>query len=790
MDRTRLIALVAGLAVAVVVLVLLSRGSPPGFEHGDGDREGRPDTPEEVAPGPEKPESGGPSVEKPEGPALLVAVTGPDGRPLGGAGVILARDGRPVGRGTTAGDGSVTLRAPGGEGEVVVLPGWAPPRRQAASLEAGRVDVVIPAGSAIEGRVLEDGEPPAEPLELMAWSRERFEGFEKAPQPFRGETRTSTLVTRTGLDGTFAFRGLPPAWTAFVVVPRSHVLVDPAGNGRSLTVEAPTSNLLVRVRRLAVLTARFVNPDGSPAVGAEANLRHASGSSGASADAEGRIRILLPLPPVEEARLVATDGDRIVSREWHLTPKQLSSDLDLGDLKLPGRRRVVLLVRDRKGSPVAAARAVAESEEHARPVGPSGAEGELRILLSEADPRVRVAAPGHGFARLVVPEGEGPHPVTLPGGNALTVRFEERNGKPPAAPLWVRVEGEVPLFAWGEEGPDPLATVPGPRPDMWGRGDDGEYARLLVRGGRFRLDGLAPGRVVTIRATDPVTRAVVAKEEVTLGAAEHREITVPLEGVLRTLVGKVVDEDGAPVAGAIVLATVSERGGLRAKAGADGSFEIPGLRVDRVHLRVERYGHAPVERADLVLPDGERTIEIVLPPGRTVRVEVVDAAGASVEPAEVGATAEGLTEPFDGLDEKPGTYVLKDLPPGRVTLFALFAGRRIEVEHDTATAKARIVVPRTGSLAVRIPFPLEKPIIHRIRLEPVEGGTEVSEDVDVDGKKDRTIVVPAVLPGRYRIRLEVLDDDAESEEDVWEKVADGPEATVRVGVRATAEITR
>ena len=55
-------------------------------------------------------------------------------------------------------------------------------------------------------------------------------------------------------------------------------------------------------------------------------------------------------------------------------------------------------------------------------------------------------------------------------------------------------------------------------------------------------------------------------------------------------------------------------------------------------------------------------------------------------------------------------------------------------------------------------------------------------------RADWRIALPAVLPGSYRVHLEFLDTEAESDEDVYRPLGEVPRVEVRPGETVTVEL--
>ncbi|HEU4412504.1 MAG TPA: sigma-70 family RNA polymerase sigma factor [Polyangiaceae bacterium] len=205
------------------------------------------------------------------------------------------------------------------------------------------------------------------------------------------------------------------------------------------------------------------------------------------------------------------------------------------------------------------------------------------------------------------------------------------------------------------------------------------------------------------------------------GVVSSRELTIRLPrgdagpGPRReALAGRVVDEAGEPVAGALVRGEPEADGGSPPEptlTDAAGRFAFPALAAGAYRLLVARGGGVP--RAFAGQRTGETGARLVLRRGGAVEGRVVRAAGGEPVPSFTLF----LTEPL-GLGRRPvnvravvdpeGRFRLDDVPEGPYHLLALAAGfgasaeRPLRVSAGEASAPSDLALPDGGSLRGRV----------------------------------------------------------------------------------------
>jgi Carboxypeptidase regulatory-like domain len=214
------------------------------------------------------------------------------------------------------------------------------------------------------------------------------------------------------------------------------------------------------------------------------------------------------------------------------------------------------------------------------------------------------------------------------------------------------------------EGAEIVVAAADPLPFLGKTGEDG----------RARIDRLGPGPyVVRVSASgyDDVVRSGVT--------VENGPLRVKLER-LGALVVRVIGTDGAPAAGAEVLAAgtglwpprsaiTDDLGIVRVAGLAEGAFDLKARRGDAV---------SPTEIAVRLKRGEERHVELVLEPGRHVLVKVTDGEGpdAPVVPgASVLLVEHGLSSfPLQGKTNDKGVVSLGPIADERASVSARAPG--------------------------------------------------------------------------------------------------------------------
>ncbi|MBX7077690.1 MAG: carboxypeptidase regulatory-like domain-containing protein [Nannocystaceae bacterium] len=231
---------------------------------------------------------------------------------------------------------------------------------------------------------------------------------------------------------------------------------------------------------------------------------------------------------------------------------------------------------------------------------------------------------------------------------------------------------------------------------------------------------------------------------------------------LARLRGRVVDEAGAPIAGARVAVVPGPPRTVPALAPStrtdhDGAFEL--LPIDAVATDViaTRAGLAPA-RAWAVPPD-TRDLVLVMPRGATITGALHDGDGASVSPAEVlavldprGATPETLAR-VEVLD---GRYALEGLPSGLYDVIAQAPGLAPATARDVVVdgvtpARVDLVLPQGATIHGRVHDGAAGLSGAWVALDGVDGGARTFHFGATTTDADGGFALSGLLPGRHSL---------------------------------------
>ncbi|MBW1874832.1 MAG: carboxypeptidase regulatory-like domain-containing protein [Deltaproteobacteria bacterium] len=225
--------------------------------------------------------------------------------------------------------------------------------------------------------------------------------------------------------------------------------------------------------------------------------------------------------------------------------------------------------------------------------------------------------------------------------------------------------------------------------------------------GSFSFRGVRGGVSVTALPYD----LPPARESLDVGDEELVTIELALSRALYTLRGRVVDEGGFGVGGALLTVSAkSPQTPIRrtAKSDADGSFSVPALPEPPFDLSAEHPGFSQAILADI---DSMDDVRVVMSAGVTFLGEVLDDWTGDA----LGSVQVRLDGPAkrDTMTRSDGTFVFRRTPTGTYD---------ISFSHPSYEPQSRRVV-------LEPPHYVDRPQeLATVRLEP--GGTVVGEVLD------------------------------------------------------------
>jgi len=468
---------------------------------------------------------------------------------------------------------------------------------------------------------------------------------------------TGEVVARAeaGEDGAYEVRGLPAgryevrARQGEDVGTRQTVDLLPEGRRVRLALALPDGRFTLR--------GRLLHADGTPWEGylliePETNTLDASWRVDRPLDAEGRFTIAgLPRGPL---RVSATQfGTLSVTRYRSLSVPHEGEwtwvvDQGLGSVE-------ARVVDAAEGTPVGGAPWMVlhyRTSSMLLACGRTDAEGRCRLPYVEnwEYSNFAVSAPGYVPAR-----------ASTPWEDPLVLRLERA----------ARVEGRVTDAGTGH-------PVPGARVCLVGEDERSRGTAITDAEGRYALDGLPEGRCVLYAVgsgwvsveIDDGVRAAAGALTVQLGGGRTTRRDLHVRRAPRIL-GRVLDADGTPVAGALVeaslhqrqpplvvaqlaalgaagfgelLSPVAEQMAAETTSREDGVYVLDGLTPGLAYtVGAAAPQRHPVASERLVVPaTGVQRLDLTFPPPRWLEVQVVDAwSGDPVRGASVSHTGTG-----------------------------------------------------------------------------------------------------------------------------------------------------
>ncbi len=228
---------------------------------------------------------------------------------------------------------------------------------------------------------------------------------------------------------------------------------------------------------------------------------------------------------------------------------------DLGDIPVKGARRVVVVVTDTEGNPIAGARAMPEDESSLSPES----DDQGRITWTGCPlsaQRLQVAALGFAPAWVSLRDDDAPTEVRLEASNRLRIRVIDDEGRP-IPELTTLLEFSTMPFIHGSDGyPSALcARLMGfPPLPRTARSSYDRLRRPTDDEGRVEWGWLRPDVPVTVTVLDALKRVIASQAPLLLGATESRDLVFEMKSDhARSVEVQVQGADGAPAPGVLVM---------------------------------------------------------------------------------------------------------------------------------------------------------------------------------------------------------------------------------------------
>ncbi|MHC4829452.1 MAG: carboxypeptidase regulatory-like domain-containing protein, partial [Planctomycetota bacterium] len=427
--------------------------------------------------------------------------------------------------------------------------------------------------------------------------------------------------------------------------------------------------------------------------GTEGGERHAAGTT---TDEEGRYAIDHLRPG--RYYVVASDGEHAEAvRSLHVR----EGDSKKVDLALDKGRSIKGTVVDPEKKPLAGIlvsmvyperQATTDAEGRFELGGIGRRQGGAELVATDPSGRMgyQKASSGGGRRR----GGRGDIEIVMHPAARIEGTLVQAGGEGP-------IDGTVELHSLGAQGGGFFGA-------MFGGGGSSTPNQFDAPGGRFAIDGLPQGRY-RLYGSAPGMATGYADAQVAPGQTETVEITI---GVGGTIVGRVVDLNGAPIPGAVVaeiadsaltgsmppermlelqLAAVDDvapetlnqgarfpwlPGAVFTSTDASGGFRIADVPAGRRRL-ICAHENFVVENRALDVPDGqEAQIELRLSSGGGITGTVFDETGAPLAGASLVASIPMMTGRTIDTDDQ-GQYEVRGLPDGNYMVM-LMTSRKIE----------------------------------------------------------------------------------------------------------------
>jgi protocatechuate 3,4-dioxygenase beta subunit len=266
--------------------------------------------------------------------------------------------------------------------------------------------------------------------------------------------------------------------------------------------------------------------------------------------------------------------------------------------------------------------------------------------------------------------------------------------------------------------------------------------------GRYLLDGLDTG-LHTVWAVQG-QRRTRAKIEIEPGV---NRLDLTFQRETRTEVsGRVLDDRGAPVAGAKVELIPGAGGLLREVSAGDGTFRFAGVPAGSVHLRASLDGFMPATESLTVGDSPVHGVDLRLAPGgaitgRLLGVKPEELAGVRISAASIHTVS--------GRPDRDGRYRLQGLAPGEWYVTVHLSPRHAtwrKVLLEPGAAEAVLDFDLTADLVLSGRITIDGAPLGRaeVGLQPLDGGSTTASTTTIPNLPFR---IDRLTPGSYTLKL-------------------------------------
>ncbi len=707
----------------------------------------------------------------------VFVVLNPDGEPEVDALLLVCRGETLLLSVMADSNGRVELESDNQEVTLVVKAPGRPLFVHPYQLVPGPIEVRLPRGAMLTGRILDhDGTEPSR-LSLWVGSDTRMFDSGSLPEAAREDLadliRYNTIRAFTSPGGFFQFAGLRESWSGSLQLGSGIVVQSTSGgrllaSGHAIRFDAPQTDLVIQLAKRKVITGRLVESPSNDPLGripmtARYQAIHGDAPQITNFVVDKQGYFFLEIDPESLTRFELFLGshphdDQLV---LELSGPEIPPAGQLGNIAIRSLRTIRFILQDRKAQGIAGGFARAGGA-RSMVTGPDG-EGFL-YWLSTTTTRMRFVAKGYVPQDRELNEAT-PDPliVTMEPGNRLELKLITPGGVQtsqfraqlrsnsilidgPAKDLNELLDyvGEDSRPYYQAQSP-PLGTHIAARPDS-----DGVIVFQSLRSGvELNLEILGT-------SGDSVFHGETLKP---LGRQEVRRHEIDLRQVGSIFRGRITNSDGEP----LVRASVQLENQILAWTDGSGDFSCLVNESVAKTLVLGHPSYATLFIKDYLVPTDGAAVEFRLEPTRELIIEVMDESGTAINEAQVFLLREGFISTTHPRGE--GRFEAKGSSSDGASVQVMVAGNVYVQKLNPGEAATRVIVPIHGSLVVNFSVPAQQGTgDYSVVLKALakEQASALTRAVDAAGRW--RCKFPLVLPGQYDVSVEYSPSPQEKEE--------------------------